>query len=131
MTRQEFLSELRAREIQFTNTFSHIYGSDYYIFENNHRVRVSDHSKNKNSLGYDLYELGVNDFRSYQELFEKLNNFCNVNYKNDKEKFYAEKERELIEIKNADGTIYYKNPFGVFVSKESALNNWFRKLNNN
>lgn len=127
MTRQDFIQKLKELEIQFTNEFSHIYGSDYYTFYRGGILRVSDHSKNENSFGYNSYKLGVNDFRSYEEAFAKLHTLCNVNFKNEREEFYRENESKIVEQVNEDGSIDYINGLGGrFSSKDAALNNWFR-----
>lgn len=125
MTRQEFIEKLNELEIDFMNELSYIYGSDYYTFKRG-SVRVSDHSKNENSFCYNSYKLGINDFRSYEEAFNKLSDFCNVNVKEDRIKFYKENEDKLIEV-TLNNEILYKNGLGgLFDKKENALNNWFR-----
>lgn len=127
MTRQKFIQKLEELEIQFTNVFSHKYGSDYYTFYKGKSLRVSDHSKNENSFCYNSYKLGVNDFRSYEEAFANLHNLCNVNIKTQREEFYRENESKIVEKINEDGSIDYINGLGaIFSSKEDALNNWFR-----
>ena len=127
MTRQEFIHKLKELEVKFTNEYSHMYGSDYYTFYRGASLRVSDHSKNKNSFCYNSYKLGVNDFRSYAEAFAKLHTLCNVNFKNEREEFYRKNESKIVEKINVDGSIDYINGLGGrFSSKDAALNNWFR-----
>lgn len=69
MDRFELQDILDKAQIKYNLKFSHIYGSEYWTI-NGLYYRVSDHDKPKNNE--QGYIKGVNDFRSHDDLYEKL-----------------------------------------------------------
>lgn len=122
ITRTEFINVIVKSEQSFNNNFSHIYGSDYYTV-GGYNIRISDHSKHKNSLGYETYS-GGNDFRGYGEALNYLSERLDMTNKTElKSGFYVKNAKF---IKQIDETTF-STPYGSFFADiESALNNWWR-----
>jgi ADP-ribose pyrophosphatase YjhB (NUDIX family) len=76
---------------------SHIYGSEYWTI-NGESFRVADHSKHDEKL----YKEGVNDFRSYDDLYEALSKKFDLSDKNEQEQEYKKEAKEHV-IKREDG----------------------------
>lgn len=122
MTRIEFIDKIRKSEQPFSNNFSHLYGSDYYSV-NGIPVRISDHAKSRESLGYTTYNQG-NDFRNYDDAFEYLSSKLDMTDKDSARNDFYSKNEKFIEEMNENT---FRTPYGAcFTSKEAALNNWWR-----
>lgn len=122
MTRIEFLEIIKKSENPFHNEFSYKNGSDYYSV-NSVSVRISDHAKPAGSFGSGTYEEGVNDFRNYQDAFKYLSDKLDMTDKTFARADFYENKKNQIKI-TEEG--YYKTPYGMmFVSLDSALNNWW------
>jgi hypothetical protein len=122
-TRNELKSVLVAAQTPHTIEVSHIFGSEYIQIDGMH-FRVSDHSKKTN----DVYELGVNDFRSYSDLYNQLVVMgIDLSDKSNEETIFKSNMSEKI-TKSESG--YYVLPNGsMFATVDAALNNAWKTRN--
>lgn len=114
---------------QLTNSInvSHKWGSHYWSIENDN-YRVSDHTKQIGSFGYELYKDGADrDFRNYNDFYNFLKTKYDIYDKTEQEIKYKEEARKYIKKVMLGKEEVFKQPDGsMFSSMESALNNMWR-----
>lgn len=113
-------------QIPFSDNLSYKNGSHYFRIDGV-SYRVSDHAKPKGTTS--AYEEGLNDFRSYQELYYDLSQNFDLSDKTNAESDYKEKASKFIVKTDFYGEEVYKQPDGtMFGTMEGALNNmWMLK----
>jgi len=116
---------LEKAQIPHSRDISHKNSSHYWRI-NGESYRVSNHTKPKSMDVFEFYQLGVNDFRNYNDFYNVLKEKFDLSDKSNNEEKFKEYAKSFI-YKNEEG--YFVQPDGSeWISLEGALNNmWITK----
>ena len=123
MTHNEFNEVLRLAQVAHAFNFSHIWGSMYWTIQGE-SYRVADHAKPDASSGY---VVGVNDFRSVDELYSKVSSILDLSDKTKTEEQYRKDAVTYVEQVTWHGELCYRNPLGgIYGTIDNAITNMWR-----